>query len=80
MSVLTPPAPGLLEAKAKLFRGLSDRSRLSLLEAPREEPRRMSERVALTGLTQPNVSTPWPACGTAAWCRPSGWGASTVTG
>ncbi|WP_216328941.1 ArsR/SmtB family transcription factor [Deinococcus aestuarii] len=56
MSVLTPPAPGLLEAKAKLFRGFSDRSRLSLLEALREEPRSVSELVALTGLTQPNVS------------------------
>ncbi|WP_212744544.1 ArsR/SmtB family transcription factor [Deinococcus metallilatus] len=52
----TPPAPDLLEAKAKLFRGFSDRSRLSLLEALREEPRRVSERMALTGLTQPNVS------------------------
>lgn len=42
--------------KAKLFRGLSDSSRLRVLEALRGGPRSVSEVVAATGLTQPNVS------------------------
>jgi DNA-binding transcriptional ArsR family regulator len=42
--------------KAKLFRGLSDPSRLSILEALRTGPTSVSELVVLTGLSQPNVS------------------------
>ena len=42
--------------KAKLFRGLSDPSRLALLEALRNGPTSVSELVELTGLSQPNVS------------------------
>ncbi len=45
-----------LKTKAKLFRGLSDGSRLAILEALREGPRSVSEVVSATGLTQPNVS------------------------
>jgi ArsR family transcriptional regulator, cadmium/lead-responsive transcriptional repressor len=42
--------------KAKLFRGLADSSRLSVLEALRDGPRCVSEVVAATGLSQPNAS------------------------
>ncbi len=42
--------------KAKLFRGFADPSRLSILETVRERPRTVSEIVAATGLSQPNVS------------------------
>ena len=42
--------------KAKLFRGLADPSRLSILEALREDARSVGELVTATGLTQPNTS------------------------
>ncbi len=42
--------------KAKLFRGLGDPSRLSILEALRDGPRTVTELVAATGLGQSNVS------------------------
>jgi DNA-binding transcriptional ArsR family regulator len=42
--------------KAKLFRGFSDRSRLSILDALREGPLTVGEIVITTGLTQSNVS------------------------
>lgn len=42
--------------KAKLFRGLADPSRLSILEALRDGPRSVSELVEATGLGQSNVS------------------------
>ena len=42
--------------KAKLFRGFGDASRLSVLETLRDGPRCVSEVVAATGLSQPNVS------------------------
>lgn len=45
-----------LALKAKLFRGFSDPSRLSILEALREEARSVSEIVEITGLSQPNAS------------------------
>jgi DNA-binding transcriptional ArsR family regulator len=45
-----------LTLKAKLFRGLADPSRLSILEALRAGPRTVSELVAATGLSQPNAS------------------------
>lgn len=41
---------------AKLFRGLSDPSRLSILEALTRAPLTVTEIVATTGLSQPNVS------------------------
>lgn len=52
------PARGAdsIHLKAKLFRGLADRSRLSILEALRSGPRNVSELVELTGLSQPNTS------------------------
>ena len=43
--------------KAKLMRGFSDPSRLSILEILIDGPRRVSEIVMATGLSQPNVST-----------------------
>ena len=46
----------VLVTRAQLFHGFSDRSRLSIVEALREGERRVSDVVALTGLTQPNVS------------------------
>ncbi|MGE3424773.1 MAG: ArsR/SmtB family transcription factor, partial [Dehalococcoidia bacterium] len=42
--------------KAKLFRGLGDRSRLSILESLADGTKNVSELVEETGLTQPNVS------------------------
>lgn len=45
-----------LEIKAKLFRGLSDASRLAILESLREGPLSVTEIVKATGLTQSNAS------------------------
>jgi DNA-binding transcriptional ArsR family regulator len=54
--MLTTTHAESLALKAKLFRGFSDPSRLSILEALREEARSVSEIVEITGLSQPNVS------------------------
>lgn len=45
-----------LELKAKLFRGLSDPSRLSILEALRAGPLTVTAIVEATGLNQSNAS------------------------
>lgn len=45
-----------LEAKAHVFRALGDPSRLAVLETLRDEPKCVSDLVAMTGLSQPNVS------------------------
>jgi DNA-binding transcriptional ArsR family regulator len=45
-----------LTLKAKLFRGFSDPSRLSIVEGLRESPRSVGELVELTGLSQSNTS------------------------
>ena len=45
-----------LTTLAQLFHGFADRSRLSIVEALRGGERRVSDVVATTGLTQPNVS------------------------
>lgn len=45
-----------IQLKAKLFRGFSDPSRLSIIEALREGKKSVSELVESTGLSQPNVS------------------------
>ena len=42
--------------QAKLFRGFSDRSRLTILETLRYGPLPVGEITKATGLTQPNVS------------------------
>ena len=42
--------------QAKLFRGFSDPSRLSILESLRDGPLTVTEIVATTGLTQSNAS------------------------
>lgn len=42
--------------KAKLFRGLADPSRLAIIEAVRSGAKTVSEIVAATALSQPNVS------------------------
>lgn len=42
--------------RAKLLRGLADTSRLAVLECLLHQPRCVSEVVAMTGLSQPNVS------------------------
>lgn len=41
---------------AQLFHGFSDGSRLSIVEVLRDGEQRVSDVVAATGLTQPNVS------------------------
>ena len=46
-----------LFTQAKLIRGFSDPSRLSILETLRDGPRKVSEIVMATGLSQPNVSS-----------------------
>ena len=48
--------PKSIEIQAKLFRGFSDPSRLSILDALLDGPRTVSEVVETTGLTQSNVS------------------------
>lgn len=48
--------PKSIEIQAKLFRGFSDPSRLSILDALREGAVTVSEIVEATGLSQPNVS------------------------
>lgn len=53
MSVQTPQRTAL---KAKLFRGFSDTSRLTILEVLRAEPLTVSAIVERTGLSQSNVS------------------------
>ena len=45
-----------LAVKAKFFRGYGDPSRLSILDALRQGPLTVTDIVAATGLTQPNVS------------------------
>ncbi len=45
-----------VELQAKLFRGLADPSRLSILQALRDGPRAVGEIVNATGMKQPNVS------------------------
>lgn len=45
-----------ISLKAKLFRGFSDSSRLSILECLLNGSRNVSEIVAATDLSQPNVS------------------------
>lgn len=51
-----PATRGTLQVTAKLFRGLTDLSRLSILEMLRDGPRNVSQVVAKTGLTQSNAS------------------------
>ena len=53
LALQTAAPPRLL---ATLFRGLADPARLSCLLALRDGPRTVSEVVAATGLSQPNVS------------------------
>lgn len=48
--------PKSIEIQAKLFRGFSDPSRLSILDALREGAVTVNEIVEATGLSQPNVS------------------------
>src|SRR6266571_8922464 len=48
--------PQATALKAKLFRGFSDMSRLSILEALRDGPRTVGAIVEKTGLSQSNVS------------------------
>lgn len=45
-----------LALKAKMFRGFSDPSRLSIVEALRQKPLTVGEIVQVTGLSQSNVS------------------------
>jgi|SRR5689334_20607677 DNA-binding transcriptional ArsR family regulator len=54
--MLTASPATAVTLKAKLFRGFADPSRLSLLEELRNGERTVSELVAATGLSQPNVS------------------------
>lgn len=49
-------APQMTALKAKLFRGFSDPSRLSILEALRDSPLTVGAIVEKTGLSQSNVS------------------------
>jgi DNA-binding transcriptional ArsR family regulator len=53
---LKPQTKDVVRAKAKLFRGLGDVSRLSIVEVLRDGPKNVSQVVKATGLTQPNTS------------------------
>lgn len=69
MNCRLAPATAL---RAKLFRGLSDPSRLGVLEALRDGPLPVGEVVARTGLSQPNVSMHLAClaeCGLVRWAR-----------
>ena len=55
--MLTTTHAQSLALKAKLFRGFSDPSRLSILEALREEARSVSEIVEITGLPMGTVKS-----------------------
>ncbi len=48
--------PETTDVRAAFFRGLSDPSRLSLIEELARGDRRVTDLAALTGLAQPNVS------------------------
>lgn len=48
--------PSVATLTAKLFRGFSDSSRLSILEALRDGPQTVGAMVEMTGLSQSNVS------------------------
>lgn len=48
--------PSALAARAKLFRGFADPSRLAIIDALRAGPRPVGELVEATGLGQSNVS------------------------
>ena len=52
----TAAPPRAIPLMAKLFRGLSDPSRLSILDALRDGPLAVGELVEATGLSQPNTS------------------------
>lgn len=54
--MITLANPKSIEIQAKLFRGFSDPSRLSILDALRSGPLTVTEIVGKTGLSQPNVS------------------------
>lgn len=54
MQTIVPTTP--LSLKSKVFRGLADSSRLSVLESLVAGARCVSDIVALTGLSQPSVS------------------------
>lgn len=53
---MLPLEKSKLALKAKLFRGFSDSSRLSILEALRQHQLTVGEIVKATGLSQSNVS------------------------
>jgi len=53
---VTTLAPQVTTLKAKLFRGFSDRSRLSILEALRAGPMTVSALTEKTALSRTNVS------------------------
>lgn len=53
---MATPNGNQLTTVAQLFHGFSDGSRLAIVEALRDGERRVSDVVAETALTQPNVS------------------------
>jgi len=55
MLLVARPATGIA-IKAKLFRGFSDPSRLSIIDVLRDGPMTVGEIVTATGLSQSNVS------------------------
>lgn len=54
--MITIANPGQVALQAKLFRGFSDPSRLSILEALRNKRLTVTEITQVTGLTQSNAS------------------------
>jgi ArsR family transcriptional regulator, cadmium/lead-responsive transcriptional repressor len=55
-AALAAPDAQATELQAKLFRGFADASRLGILRQLTQGRRKVSDLVAATGLSQPNVS------------------------
>jgi DNA-binding transcriptional ArsR family regulator len=56
MLTINQPAVDAVQIRARLFRGFSDPSRLSILETLNRGPASVGEIVRRTGLSQPNAS------------------------
>lgn len=54
--MITSATPTMVDLQAKLFRGLADPSRLSILTALQDGPLSVTQIVETTGLAQSNVS------------------------
>ncbi|GBL37672.1 hypothetical protein EMGBD1_13590 [Anaerolineaceae bacterium] len=77
--MLTLPSPKTIDLQAKLFRGFSDPSRLSIMEALRTGPQTVTEIVRATGSRNRMSPTILPACAIAASSARSRMAALCIT-